>query len=190
MMDLSEQGMGLDWDTRILYLPGDGGQGKIMCSLIPTGTHDQRFCGGSRVLVATFTFAVEDSTTICIDTTWFPTGRPAFSRSDAVTYLPRDNMPHCAGIVLSEYGDANGDGVINISDVMYMVNYLYRSGPYPASFEAGDANCEYECKCSFHRSPRLGCTMANTDATATTFHGVKCACGAIRCDSATVGVGR
>ena len=142
MMDLSEQGIGLDWDTRILYLVGEGGQGKIMCSLVPTGTQDQRFCGGSRVLVATFTFAVEDSTTICIDTTWFPTGRPAFARSDAVTYLPRDNMPCCASIVLSEYGDATGDGVINIADVMYMINYLYKSGPYPASFEAGDANCD------------------------------------------------
>ena len=139
MMDLSEQGIGLDWDTRILYLDEPG---KIMCSLVPTGTQDQRFCGGSRVLVATFTFAVEDSTTICIDTTWFPTGRPSFSRADAVTYLPRDNMPYCTSIVLSEYGDATGDGVINIGDVMYMVNYLYKSGPYPASFEAGDANCD------------------------------------------------
>jgi hypothetical protein len=139
MMDLSEQGMGLDWDTRILFLDYAG---KIMCSLVPTGTQDQRFCGGSRVLVATLTFTLEDSTTICIDTTWEPTGRPSFSRADAVTYLPRDNMPYCASIVLSEYGDATGDGVINIADVMWMVNYLYRSGPYPASFEAGDANCD------------------------------------------------
>ncbi|UCB52661.1 MAG: hypothetical protein JSV10_00790, partial [Candidatus Zixiibacteriota bacterium] len=45
-------------------------------------------------------------------------------------------------IVLSEHGDANGDEMINIADVMWMVNYLYRSGPYPASFEAGDANCD------------------------------------------------
>jgi len=139
MMDLSEQGIGLDWDTRMLYF---GYEGKILCSLVPTGTHDQRFWGGSRVLMATFTFTLEDSTTICIDTTCVPTGRHLFSRSDAVSYIPRDNMPYCVSIFLSEYGDATGDGVINISDVMYMVNYLYKSGPYPASFEAGDANCD------------------------------------------------
>ena len=140
MMDLAEQGTGLQWDTRILYLAYEG---KIFCSLVPTGTEDQRFCGGSRVLLATLTFTLEDSTTICIDTTWAPPdGRTVFSRSDAVTYLPRDNMPYCSSIFLSEYGDANGDGVINIADVMWMVNYLYKSGPYPASFDAGDANCD------------------------------------------------
>jgi hypothetical protein len=139
MMDLSEQGTGLDWDTRILYLAG---QGMIMCSLVPTGTQDQRFCGGSRVLVATLTFTLEDTTTICLDTTHFPVGYHAFARADAVTYIPRDNMPYCTSIELSEHGDANGDGVINLADVMYMINYLYRSGPYPASFEAGDANCD------------------------------------------------
>ena len=92
MMDLSEQGIGVEWDTRILYLGYDG---KILCSLVAGGTQDQRFCGGSRVLVATFTFTLEDTTTICIDTTVFPTGRHAFARSDAVTYIPRDNMPYC-----------------------------------------------------------------------------------------------
>jgi hypothetical protein len=140
MMDLSEQGIGLDWDTRILY---SGYEGKVVCSLVPTGTADQRFCGGSRVLLATVTFTLEDSTTICIDTTFIPPGvRHGFSRSDAGYYVPRDNMPYCGSIELSEHGDANGDGVINIADVMYMVNYLYRGGPYPASFEAGDANCD------------------------------------------------
>jgi hypothetical protein len=139
MMDLAEQETGVDWDTRILDTSFEN---RIFCSLIPTGMRDQRFCGGSRVLVATFTFTLEDTTTICIDTTFFPVGRHAFSRADAITYVPRDNMPYCTGIVLAEYGDANGDGVINIADVMYMVNYLYRGGPYPASFEAGDANCD------------------------------------------------
>jgi hypothetical protein len=139
MMDLAEQGTGLEWDTRIL---DTWFENKIFCALVPTGSADQRFCGGSRVLTATFTFTLDDTTTLCFDTTWFVTSRHAFSRSDGVTYIPRDNMPYCVGIELAEYGDANGDGVINIADVMYMVNYLYKSGPYPASFEAGDANCD------------------------------------------------
>ena len=140
MMGLAEQGTGVGWDHRALYL---GYEGKVACSLQPTATNDPNFCGGSRVLLATLTFTLDDSTTICIDTTWIPPSiYHGFGRSDAVHYVPRDNMPYCVSIELSEYGDANGDGIINISDVMYMVNYLYRSGPPLVSFEAGDANCD------------------------------------------------
>jgi hypothetical protein len=141
MMDLAEQGTGVDWDTRILDMGSF--PDRLYLSIIPSGTPDQRFPGGSSVLTATITVTLDDTATICIDTTWWVFDRTnVFSRSDAVTYLPRDNMPYCASIVLSEYGDANGDGVINIADVIYMINYLYRSGPYPSSFEAGDANCD------------------------------------------------
>ena len=65
-----------------------------------------------------------------------------FSRSDAVTYIPWHNGPLYVNVRRSVYGDATGDGTINVADVMYMINYLYRKGPYPASFEAGDANCD------------------------------------------------
>jgi hypothetical protein len=140
MMDLAEQGIGLEWDTRILDIVIF--DDRLFLALVPTGSADQRFCGGGRVLVATFTFTLDDTTTLCFDTTWFVTSRHEFSRSDAVTYIPRDNLPYCIAIQLAEYGDANGDGLINISDVIYMVNYLYRSGPPPVSFEAGDANCD------------------------------------------------
>jgi M6 family metalloprotease-like protein len=39
-------------------------------------------------------------------------------------------------------GDANGDGAVDVGDVVYLVNYLYRSGPAPDPIEAGDANCD------------------------------------------------
>jgi len=39
-------------------------------------------------------------------------------------------------------GDANGDGVINVSDVVYLINYLFISGPAPNPLEAGDCNCD------------------------------------------------
>jgi Dockerin type I domain len=43
-------------------------------------------------------------------------------------------------------GDANGSGTINIQDITYLVNYLYKSGPAPLPYLlcAGDANCD--CK--------------------------------------------
>jgi hypothetical protein len=39
-------------------------------------------------------------------------------------------------------GDANGDGVIDISDVVYLINYLFIHGPAPVPLAAGDATCD------------------------------------------------
>jgi hypothetical protein len=39
-------------------------------------------------------------------------------------------------------GDANGDGVINLADVVFLINYLYKSGFVPTPPEAGDTNCD------------------------------------------------
>jgi len=41
-----------------------------------------------------------------------------------------------------ERGDANADFGISISDVVYLINYLFKSGPPPAPIEAGDVNCD------------------------------------------------
>jgi PKD repeat protein len=37
-------------------------------------------------------------------------------------------------------GDANGDGIINIKDITYLISYLYQSGPEPIPIVAGDVN--------------------------------------------------
>jgi hypothetical protein len=39
-------------------------------------------------------------------------------------------------------GDANGDGAINVSDVVYLINYLFINGPAPDPIQAGDVNCD------------------------------------------------
>jgi hypothetical protein len=68
-------------------------------------------------------------------------------------------------------GDANGDGVINASDVVYLVNYVLRGGPAPEPLKAGDANCDlwidledviYLIRYLFLRGPEpgLGCDKA------------------------------
>lgn len=37
-------------------------------------------------------------------------------------------------------GDANGDGLVDVGDVVYLINYIFKSGPAPDPLEAGDAN--------------------------------------------------
>jgi hypothetical protein len=39
-------------------------------------------------------------------------------------------------------GDANGDGVIELGDVVYIINYVYRGGDPPIPMEAGDCTCD------------------------------------------------
>jgi hypothetical protein len=41
---------------------------------------------------------------------------------------------------LENYGDANGDGQIDVSDVVFLINYLFIKGPAPEPLSAGDSN--------------------------------------------------
>jgi hypothetical protein len=37
-------------------------------------------------------------------------------------------------------GDVNGDGLVNLGDVVYLITYLYKGGPAPVPLAAGDVN--------------------------------------------------
>ncbi|MGB2803709.1 MAG: M20/M25/M40 family metallo-hydrolase [Candidatus Zixiibacteriota bacterium] len=39
-------------------------------------------------------------------------------------------------------GDVNEDLIIDVGDVVYLINYLYKNGPAPDPVEAGDVNCD------------------------------------------------
>ncbi len=55
-----------------------------------------------------------------------------------------DNYILVAGFWTGYYksGDVNADGVIDLGDVLYLINYLYKNGPAPDPLETGDANCD------------------------------------------------
>ncbi|HEX9916666.1 MAG TPA: choice-of-anchor Q domain-containing protein [candidate division Zixibacteria bacterium] len=74
-------------------------------------------------------------------------------------YMPNldfDGKPRIAGkhVDMGAYenagficGDANGDGQITVSDVVYLINYLFKGGPPPECppqpyLSCGDANCD------------------------------------------------
>jgi hypothetical protein len=39
-------------------------------------------------------------------------------------------------------GDANADGIANVGDAVYIINYVFKSGAAPTPPDAGDANCD------------------------------------------------
>jgi Zn-dependent M28 family amino/carboxypeptidase len=39
-------------------------------------------------------------------------------------------------------GDANGDGKVTVSDVVYIINYLFKGGPPPGYLDVADVNCD------------------------------------------------
>jgi hypothetical protein len=141
-MDQSQKPGDVVWDFRFVDLVD--GESRFWLCLVPTGSEDQRMGDASRLLIVTMTFRLEDTTTIRIDTCFWPPGdsRILFANSAAQTYIPVNFLPVTQSVLRSERGDANGDGLIDITDVLYMLNYLFRSGPPPVSFVAGDANSD------------------------------------------------
>ena len=67
---------------------------------------------------------------------------------------PADSVPPMGGDRIDmgafEYpsgfvrGDVTGDGLINVADVVYLVNFLFRGGTEPYPLESGDANSDGE----------------------------------------------
>jgi hypothetical protein len=43
-------------------------------------------------------------------------------------------------IIFFQRGDVNGDGNINITDTIYLGNFLFQGGPPPPCFDAADVN--------------------------------------------------
>ncbi len=42
----------------------------------------------------------------------------------------------------STSGDSNGDGLVDVGDVVFLINYVFRGGPAPDPYLSGDANCD------------------------------------------------
>ena len=137
MADLVAQGLG--WNTMILRIED---QHFWLTLLQGSARQAPDFCSGSRVLLATMTFTVDDTTTICIDSCqWPPAGGLMFARHDAVTFVPRHNLPYCFPVLSPPVGDLGADGIIDLEDAVYLISYLYRRGPAPCLPELGDLNC-------------------------------------------------
>jgi hypothetical protein len=41
-------------------------------------------------------------------------------------------------------GDVAPDGIVDLGDVLFLINYLYKNGPVPTPLIAGDVDCSGE----------------------------------------------
>jgi len=61
---------------------------------------------------------------------------------DGISY-PYTEVEYCVHISPWEYrGDANGDGIVNSADVVWLIDYLFKGGPPPDPLSEGDVNCD------------------------------------------------
>ncbi len=60
------------------------------------------------------------------------------------TYDHESDWSEALVITVYARGDCNGDGIINVGDVLYLINYLYKDGSTPLPFWTGDVNCDRE----------------------------------------------
>ncbi len=76
------------------------------------------------------------------DVTFDPS--PSTEGTMLVTVTKHNYLYYQQEVEVSGYivGDANGDGIIDLEDVLLLINYLYKGGPAPEPLGAGDANCD------------------------------------------------
>jgi len=53
-----------------------------------------------------------------------------------------DTLRNWVRVVAFMRGDSNNDGQVDIADISFLVSYVFRSGPEPASLEAADVNSD------------------------------------------------
>ncbi len=149
MADLGADFSGREWNWVTLHVASDSswyynyfGPPRFWLALCPTGPEDQWWWEGYKTLLATMTFKLEDTMTICIDSCfWPPASNLSFDRHDGKLYVPRLTLPYCFSVsTFRARGDTNADGIIDVADVVYLLNYLFKGGPAPVPLWTADTN--------------------------------------------------
>lgn len=101
--------------------------------------------GPGGYLYANVKISVEDTTTICVDTFSYEGNKIRLTPVTSLGYTP-EWEGICCKVVTTDFGykpgDANCSGLNpNLSDILYLVNYVFKGGPAPCIGRLGDANC-------------------------------------------------
>jgi len=119
-----------DWDMSYVI---DNVNKTVLLRPYADNTTDTPLLDGTTGLVATLRFSeVVDGDPLAMTTTEIP---PSHSFSLISAYCANGTPPSerifSPMISLALNGDVNCDGIVNIGDVVYTVNYLYKGGPPP-----------------------------------------------------------
>lgn len=133
MQWLAGQFMNLEWSptVEIESFSCSGDSGFAALSVLPITTSNRRWWEGSRGLLATWTFMVymaagAETTEVCFDSIFWPPGSNlAFTRYDAVNYVPRHELPICFKI----YADT-----VAQTGVRWVEDWSEEEGSGPATF--------------------------------------------------------
>lgn len=89
------------------------------------------------------TLTPTDTGTLTIDSAWSPPANVMSIVAPDASFYPVHWQPKTISIVpYCLTGDCNADSVITAADIIYLVNYVFRSGPEPIPCVAlGDVNC-------------------------------------------------
>ena len=91
-------------------------------------------------VLADIYFSLTDTGFVSIDSTDLPMGEAYLHFYDSTFQVVNPQMLQLECRVAPLPGDINGDAEVDIGDVVFLLNYLYREGPPPQSPEAGDIN--------------------------------------------------
>jgi len=61
---------------------------------------------------------------------------PEYEEADIYEYIVEEDYHY-------PNADASGDKIVNLIDITFIINFLYKSGPEPYPYYSADANCDY-----------------------------------------------
>ena len=99
---------------------------------------------GVAYTISTQLSAAQEGLTLCLDSCFYrPVGYWFWAHAGSSNSTPSWDGPHCyqvSGCCRGRTGDINGDGgsVPDISDLVFLVNYMFTAGPVPPCMAATD----------------------------------------------------
>ena len=104
---------------------------------------------------------------LCVDSAYFPPcGVFIFIGMNGPSFFPQlVDIPACWPVVL-KCGNPNGDNDVDVADVVFLINYIFRNGPAPDPLPLGDANADgainmgditYLLRAAFRLGPQPQC---------------------------------
>ncbi len=113
-------------------------ENKVLIGALPV---EEEYIPPGTGYLATLCFRItSDTGTVTVDSIFFPpNNRLRFVTSEPQGYTP---VFVKASIPITAYkpGDANHDMTVTVTDVIHLINYLFKGGPPPDPFVSGDVN--------------------------------------------------